>query len=1289
MNRIRLLFLSATIYILAILTANAQPYCDIRTFSIRDGLSANVISDMGQDANGLMWFSTYNGLCCYDGYRFTTFRGAEGSDQLSSNRISKIKPDGKAGIWLITYDRRLYFFDTKTCRYVDISSRVEKITGQPFLAKNIYTNEGNAPTWIVGYETATCLRVKGTSATNTDSLQVITPKELPMIQSYAKKIRADKAGHEWVFTYKGIAMFGTKVSQAGDFEHIADIAGKTYLAQSSGLLWQYSKGASRLQHITLTPAAKQINCIKEGPDNHLLIGTESGVMSLNVKTGTMQYLASAVGAVTNVNVDHQERIWAYTESGNIILIYKENSAWQFRQFSSSLFPIVSKLTTTAQSLWVEDRQGTVWMAPKNHALCFYDETNGQLHPYALRSRGYDYNIPFIKKSFIDRQHNLWLTSTQFLTLVNLKYHDIKVLPLQAGQETRSLLAMPNGTIWAGTDDGIIGIYNTSGQLTGYLDRNGRIVSSPTKIAQKISALYRDSRGCIYIGTRDDGLFIIENGQMKMFVHDKSNPYSPSSNEIYAFDEDEQGNLWVATYGGGPNLIRRQADGSLHFVNAGNELKQYPLNSFRQIRRITHDGKGTIILSTTTGLVTFSNRFSKPSDIRFYTTSYHQGDTASLRTCDVLQTLITRKGAVYVTTMGGCIQRITSDKLLQDNLRFFTPKDQTHGNTLSLIEDRNGNVWAVREATLDMLTPGKGLAAEYGPNKLGDHIGFTEAQPVIDQQTGRLALPTMGGVIILQPDELRKNDYQPDIVFTGIQFQGESRPQPLLNMPVLDVPSDKRNFTVTFAALDYQDNDLVRYAYKLIGTDKDWNYVGAEHQAQLSHIPAGHHRFIVKSTNSDGVWVDNETTLYIYVHPTFWETIWGKLLLALVAIIVIAFIIHVIMLRHRANMQRELNKMKAQFFTDVSHKLRTPLTLIGGPVSEVLQESGLSQDVRQHLEMVKRNASRMLVLVNKMLNYSLQHGVYITEADASDDSVPETNDLLQEPAQQPIEEEGTHKLLIVEDNEDLRTFLYTILSHRYTVLMAENGKVGLEKATAEQPDFIITDVTMPEMDGLTMVHQIKQNPDICHIPIVVLSAKASLEDRLQGLKEGIDDYITKPFSATYLRQRIENIIAQRRMLQRTWLGQLGGSNDNDNTSQPLVSSPLGGTEGGLAPQREYRLEAPEIVDTDQKMMEQLMEYLESHISDQDLKIEDMADAVNLGRTVFYGKIKSIVGMAPFDFLRHIRMQRAEDLISRSQMNISEVAYAVGFTDPKYFTKCFKKETGMTPTEYRDKNGSVTS
>jgi YesN/AraC family two-component response regulator len=329
-------------------------------------------------------------------------------------------------------------------------------------------------------------------------------------------------------------------------------------------------------------------------------------------------------------------------------------------------------------------------------------------------------------------------------------------------------------------------------------------------------------------------------------------------------------------------------------------------------------------------------------------------------------------------------------------------------------------------------------------------------------------------------------------------------------------------------------------------------------------------------------------------------------------------------------------------------------------------------------MVQRNSRNMLDLVNKMLDRSSNKNFYVDDhtapvfatpapdatvpeaATVQDATIPEAATVPAASTAGPTAESDAVKLLIVEDNDDLRAFLVSILQGDYNVIQAPNGRIGLETATTEQPDFIITDVMMPEMDGLTMVHQIKQNPNICHIPIVVLSAKASLEDRLQGLKEGIDDYITKPFSATYLRQRIENIIAQRRMLQQAWLGATTAEGEH----------------------REYKLDTPQIVDADQEMMEKLMKYLESRISDQYLKVEEMADAVNLGRTVFYGKIKSIVGMAPVDFLKHIRIQRAEELISRSRMSISEIAYSVGFTDPKYFTKCFKKETGLTPTDYRE-------
>ena len=117
---------------------------------------------------------------------------------------------------------------------------------------------------------------------------------------------------------------------------------------------------------------------------------------------------------------------------------------------------------------------------------------------------------------------------------------------------------------------------------------------------------------------------------------------------------------------------------------------------------------------------------------------------------------------------------------------------------------------------------------------------------------------------------------------------------------------------------------------------------------------------------------------------------------------------------------------------------------------------------------------------------------------------------------------------------------------------------------------------------------------------------------------------------------------------------------------------------------YHLEEPQIVNPDEEMMQQLMAFIEQRISDEELRIDDMAQAVNMGRTVFYEKIRSLVGMSPQDFLRRLRMQRACQLISRSTMNVSEVAFAVGFTDPKYFSRCFKKETGMSPREYREQN-----
>ncbi|MDE6611452.1 MAG: response regulator, partial [Muribaculaceae bacterium] len=416
---------------------------------------------------------------------------------------------------------------------------------------------------------------------------------------------------------------------------------------------------------------------------------------------------------------------------------------------------------------------------------------------------------------------------------------------------------------------------------------------------------------------------------------------------------------------------------------------------------------------------------------------------------------------------------------------------------------------------------------------------------------------------------------------------------------------------------------------------------------------------------------------------------SKIVAVLLLLILGYFFVSFYIANRKHRMMKQVRKREREFFINASHRLRTPLTLIGTPVVEVLNSENLSDTGRKHLEKVSRSANSMLDIVNMMLLTEFENSDVV-----SDDSIPwlsaaelssakeamEAQRGDDENSKGPRDKEVT--ILIVEDNADLRHFLRDILSSQYNIITAINGKDGLEKAEKEQPDFIITDVTMPEMDGLAMVHQIKERKKLSHIPIIILSAKASMEDRMEGLKAGIEDYITKPFSATFLRQRIANIISQRRLLQQAYFEQLGTEMQKADLS-PTSETNDNASSKQAQPRQEYRLDAPQIIEADQVMMEKLMKFIEERIGDETLRIEEMADAMSMGRTVFYGKIKAIVGMSPSDFLRRLRMQRAEELITRSKMNFSQIAFSVGFSDPKYFTKCFKKETGMTPSEYRHK------
>ena len=286
----------------------------------------------------------------------------------------------------------------------------------------------------------------------------------------------------------------------------------------------------------------------------------------------------------------------------------------------------------------------------------------------------------------------------------------------------------------------------------------------------------------------------------------------------------------------------------------------------------------------------------------------------------------------------------------------------------------------------------------------------------------------------------------------------------------------------------------------------------------------------------------------------------------------------------------------------------------------------------------------------------------TPADVSRD---ESNALPDYTAgEQGAEEGASYSILLVEDNSELLAFLKSIFSHQYKVIEATDGRDGVEKARVSQPDIIISDLMMPNLDGIGLIRELRQELSTSHIPIILLTAKSTIESKIAGLEEGADDYITKPFSAAYLQARVENLLQQRRQLREFYRTNLG----EQEPENPISALPV--------------VDGVKLTLNDRKFLERLLELMEKNISNGDLVVDDFVQEMAVSRSVFFKKLKALTGLAPIEFIKEMRIKRAAQLIKQGDYTMTQIAYMVGINDPRYFSKCFKQYYEMTPTEYKE-------
>ncbi|MDP4270436.1 MAG: two-component regulator propeller domain-containing protein [Bacteroidota bacterium] len=1449
----------------------AQNQTQFAHYSVREGLSEINVLSMMQDHKGQMWFGTFDGLNKFNGYIFKTYKGNPGQNfSLVNYRIDRIKEDHEGYLWLQTYDGRIYRFDPKTESFLQIPQCMEDFKDYKLPIKNIsILNDGSI--WLSSDDDG-CFRIKNSETREKVDIVHYNTSNGLLSNNHVNKVFQDKSQNTWILTANGLNLLkqnATKPVQlftekiAGGILSISENGPFIWIGGEHGKLRMYDNRKGSFDGI-MTPILSGIIDIHQvSKDELFLLTDKSGFLLYNSKTQQFtSFNKSNNSGVKSDNffscyLDKKHNLWLETDNPSVV--YFESAKRKVNNFdvfvdNSAPFAVLPNFFV------LEDKQGNTWVHPRSGGFSRYNAITNKLEYFYNDPNSEDRKFSNVMHSaYSDSQGNLWLCpyshgieKVVFRKSLFTFYKPVPEKLSSAKNEIRSIYQDKDNWLWVGSKNGYMYLYDQNRKLAGRLGADGRI-NSANPLKASVYGITSDHSGTIWLASKGMGLFkVIKKSagnnptfEITNYQYNPDDIYSLSSNAAYSVFEDHLQRIWIATFGGGINLLEN-TNGQIRFISSRNKLKNYPIQQCNKTRYITEDKKGQLFVGTTGGLLAFRCDNRRPESIVFNQYTHDPKVKSTISGNDVHYVLPAKDGKLYLAIFGGGLDVVTEGFNLnkQPNFRAYMKENGAPSNVIfTLKEDAKGYIWFSTQTEIGKFIPQDGTFDTYNPVNPNAY-SFMEAT-ACKTRVGELAYGTTEGFVVFNPLKAIKSKYVPRIILTQLQLfnktmevgvEGSPLKQVIDDTEELELSHEQNIFSIGFAALDYTDPQNIQYAYKLDGFEKEWNYVGDLRTATYTNLPKGEYTFRVKSTNSDGVWVENERVIKIVKLPSFWESSWGTLFFLLLFLGITglaAFILFTIYrLKNEVEVEHRITNMKLRFFTDISHELRTPLTLIASPVENILKHESLSDAVKDQLTVVHRNTERMLRLINQILDFrkiqnkkmklmieEIHTGSYVNEIcesfrklaeerkihfEVHDDSndaslwvdkdkfekilfnllsnafkftqpgnpigviISEENDTVSitvrdqgtgmskdrlkllfnrfeslasanvssfqpgtgiglsltkelvemhqakievesepgkgssfkvtflkgyehfaenedfvlqdmlksepdntesvaetvyEEEEAIVEESATPErqtILIAEDNQELRLFLKSILSHQYDILEAENGLEALDMAKSTIPDLIISDIMMPEMTGLELAKAIKEDINISHIPLVLLTAKTDMDSKLEALQYGADDYITKPFSSAYLEARVENLLKLRKQLQELYRSSL--------------------TSGVISPSK------PNVVSQDDIFIQKIMKFIEDNIDNSELTIEEIVSSVGFSRSAFFKKLKSLTGLAPVEFLKEVRVQRASQLIETGEFNISQITYMVGMSDPRYFSRCFKQKFGMSPREYKEKCNS---
>lgn len=826
-------------------------------------------------------------------------------------------------------------------------------------------------------------------------------------EDYIYALLEDRKQNLWIGTQNGLNRYIPEKDaferipySAKDPNSISDKIVLSILADKKGKVWFGTNlGLSMLENSTSRKfkrfyrkdglAGNSVYAVFEDSKGNIWVGTTEGLTRMSLKNGRYSFTtfrnnpadpgSISGNFVRTIAEDKQGRIWIGTDADGLSLFVPETQS--FIRFMSSPLNVYGISNNIIRKITVS-KKGDLWIATMNGLNI--------LDPNTLRFSNFKHDSDnrkslsdnSIKDIYEDNQGSVWLgtmfggvnvTHSNTIPFAVYKYSKYRnsissdIVSVIEGDE--------NENLWIGTEGHGLNYLNTkTGEFKTYVNdpRDPGSLSNNT-----IKAIFKDSKNRIWIGLFQGGMELFNplTGKFKHYRPDPSNPDALSYGYVSSITEDDQGRLWVGTSSKGLNLFDPQQE-------KFRVISDLPTSGLRisssYIRFAYTDSKKNLWVGTPRGLNLLKY---KSGQFKFFFKSNHKDSLKSSQINCVKEDL---QGNLWVGSLRGGLS------LYHPKTNTFTTYTKADGlaseNIIDILADNEGMLW---------LSTDRGLTKFDVKRKSFKNYNITDGLPANEfnfnsaykDKQGKLYFGSYNGLVAFTPGDIKENANVPKIVFSALKLFNKpisiGGPDKLLNEDIsftksITFSSGQNIFTIDFLALNYIQPQRNKYAYKLDGFEKDWNYVSIP-SATYTNLPSGKYTFLVKGSNNDGLWNEIPTKLEIRILPPIWRTWWAYLLYVLAGSTLFYFILRFTRRQQRLESelyyehlnnerQQELYQMKLDFFTRISHEIRTPLTLIFAPLEKLVRLTKENKMVNQQLLGIKRNSDRLLRLISELLDF---------------------------------------------------------------------------------------------------------------------------------------------------------------------------------------------------------------------------------------------------------------------------------------------------------------------------------